>query len=726
MKTLSYSIYFIFLFPILGQDYLWPTNASNTLTAFFGEERPQRYHAGIDIRTYGKNGFEIYAIEDGYIERIKTNYKGYGKTIYLRLDDGNLAVYAHLEKFYPELDQIIKILNKQYDSSVINHRFNKQELRVKKGDIIGYTGDTGTLSGPHLHFEIRDKNNKSLNPLEKFYAINDSKKPIPRKIAFIPNNHETKINGFNNIDIIDIIKGENNQYFLKDTISIVGEFGISLNIHDKIDNQPFSYGVYNIELYLNGDIKYKVQYDTHDFSQGKEILNERNYFLKRQENQTYYNLFSTDSDLTFIDKKSHSSYEIQNGVHNMVIKASDINGNEITIFGQIIGQNISKLNFNVIQNEETIDFIIEESDIHENYFIEIGNKYNSDVIETFKFSKKKISIDKHILNDPFNCITIYGKAKNGLSSYKNFYKNNSQSNDIIEGKFNFLIFNDGVIVQFIENEFSNQKATISLITKNQVDYETNRISKNMLSTNKIYFSDFENLNQIKINYESEINYEIIKEINSAIYYPKDLFYLSNNEINVNFSNSFKDSTLVIIEKENNYNNESLDFKSNSYKILPSTIPFKNYARINFNHLEDDGIGVYFYDKKNQKWKFLETEYLDGDYSAEINSNEIFAIIQELEPPIIKNLKPDIDANYRAQDINKIEFYVEDNLSGISNIENISLKFDGEPLLFDFNLYQKKISYEFEDWLTLGAHNIEIKVIDNVGNATIKKGTFNIK
>ena len=726
MKTLSYSIYFIFLFPILGQDYLWPTNASNTLTAFFGEERPQRYHAGIDIRTYGKNGFEIYAIEDGHIERIKTNYKGYGKTIYLRLDDGNLAVYAHLEKFYPELNQIIKILNKKYDSSVINHTFNKEELRVEKGDIIGYTGDTGSLSGPHLHFEIRDQNNKSLNPLEKFYTINDSKKPIPRKIAFIPNNHETKINGFNNIDIIDVIEGENNQYFLKDTISIIGEFGISLNIHDKIDNQPFSYGLYNIELYLNGDIKYKVQYDKHDFNQGKEILKERNYFLKSQENQTYYNLFSIDSDLTFIDKKSHSSYEIQNGVHNMVIKASDINGNEITIFGQIIGQNISQLNLNVNQNEDTINFIIDESDIHENYFIELTNKYNSDVIETFKFSEKEISIDKNILNDPFNCLTIYGKEKNGLSSYKYFYKNDNQINDIIEGKFNFLIFNDGVIIQFVEDEFSNQKATISLISNNQIDYETNRISKNTLSTNKIYFSDFENLNQIKINYESEINYELFKEINSEIYYPGNLFYLSNNEINVNFSNSFKDSTLVIIEKENKHNYNSLNFKSNSYKILPSTIPFENSAKINFNHLKDDGIGIYFFDKKNKKWKYLETEYKDGDYSAEINSNEIFAIIQELEPPVIKNLKPDIDANYRAQDINKIEFFVEDNLSGISNIENISLKLDEQPLLFDFNLYQKKISYEFEDWLTLGAHKIEIKVIDNVGNTTIRKGSFNIK
>ena len=110
MKTLSYSIYFIFLSIIVCQDYIWPTNASNTITAFFAEERPQRYHAGIDIRTYGKNGFEIYAIENGYIEKVKINYKGYGNTIYLKLKDENTAVYAHLEKFYPELEQIVTIL----------------------------------------------------------------------------------------------------------------------------------------------------------------------------------------------------------------------------------------------------------------------------------------------------------------------------------------------------------------------------------------------------------------------------------------------------------------------------------------------------------------------------------------------------------------------------------------------------------------------------------------
>ena len=83
MKNLSYLIYYIIFSLLIGQDYLWPTNASNTVTAFFAEERPRRYHAGIDIRTYGKNGFEIYAIENGYIEKVKIYYKGYGNTIYL-------------------------------------------------------------------------------------------------------------------------------------------------------------------------------------------------------------------------------------------------------------------------------------------------------------------------------------------------------------------------------------------------------------------------------------------------------------------------------------------------------------------------------------------------------------------------------------------------------------------------------------------------------------------
>ena len=84
--------YFIILFLCcysFSQDYLWPIQAKKELTAVFGEERPGRYHMGIDVRTFGEIGYKLIAIEDGYISRIRTSSKGYGKTIYLKLIDGN-------------------------------------------------------------------------------------------------------------------------------------------------------------------------------------------------------------------------------------------------------------------------------------------------------------------------------------------------------------------------------------------------------------------------------------------------------------------------------------------------------------------------------------------------------------------------------------------------------------------------------------------------------------
>ena len=94
-------------------EYQWPSNASNTITAVFGDERSRRFHAGIDVRTYGIIGKEIYAIESGYVERIKITHNGYGKAIYLKLDDGNTALYAHLDKFNPILERKSLEIQKQ-------------------------------------------------------------------------------------------------------------------------------------------------------------------------------------------------------------------------------------------------------------------------------------------------------------------------------------------------------------------------------------------------------------------------------------------------------------------------------------------------------------------------------------------------------------------------------------------------------------------------------------
>ena len=134
-----------------NESYLWPTDASNTLTGTFCEERPFRYHAGIDIRTYGKNA-KIFATEDGYIERIRTGSKGYGKAIYLRLNDGNIAQYAHLDGFDDELNRIARRIQEKSGSYTIDYSFKKNEFPVsEKGYLLYYNGDA---SKPHLGKEM--------------------------------------------------------------------------------------------------------------------------------------------------------------------------------------------------------------------------------------------------------------------------------------------------------------------------------------------------------------------------------------------------------------------------------------------------------------------------------------------------------------------------------------------------------------------------------------------
>ncbi|MEL6822798.1 MAG: hypothetical protein AAFP70_13650 [Calditrichota bacterium] len=73
--------------PTSAQDYLWPTEASKLLTSNFCEFRPRHYHAGIDIKTWGKTGFKVYAIEDGYVYRIRVAATGYGKAVYIHLNN---------------------------------------------------------------------------------------------------------------------------------------------------------------------------------------------------------------------------------------------------------------------------------------------------------------------------------------------------------------------------------------------------------------------------------------------------------------------------------------------------------------------------------------------------------------------------------------------------------------------------------------------------------------
>lgn len=166
-----------------------PLNIPISLVGNFGECRPNHFHSGIDIRTNGKENYEVYAIDDGFISRIKIEAGGFGNAIYITHLNGYTSLYAHLNKFYPELESYVR--RKQYESKSWQQDFilPPHVFPVRKGKMIAWSGNTGSSSGPHLHMEIRDtKTEAPLNGLLFYDVIKDNKAPVIKQLAIYDGN----------------------------------------------------------------------------------------------------------------------------------------------------------------------------------------------------------------------------------------------------------------------------------------------------------------------------------------------------------------------------------------------------------------------------------------------------------------------------------------------------------------------------------------------------------
>ncbi|MBB78307.1 MAG: hypothetical protein CL844_04830 [Crocinitomicaceae bacterium] len=70
---------------------------------------------GIDLKINGRSGYNIYAIEKGFVSRIKVSTYGYGKVIYIEHPNGITSVYAHCSKFKGKIDSITQITQKNQE-----------------------------------------------------------------------------------------------------------------------------------------------------------------------------------------------------------------------------------------------------------------------------------------------------------------------------------------------------------------------------------------------------------------------------------------------------------------------------------------------------------------------------------------------------------------------------------------------------------------------------------
>ncbi len=309
-----------------AQNYLWPTNASPYLSSSFCEYRPGHFHAALDIKTWNREGYPCYAVEDAVVERVRISAFGGGKALYLRLKDGHIAVYYHLQRFVRPLEKMI--LDKQIREERYAVEIWPRNYKVKKGDVIAYTGQTG-IGVPHLHFEIRNKDNAPLNPLRFYPRVRDSRAPVLKALAVIPLDAVSTVNGRHETTIVPL-KKSGGRYVPDGRLTARGRIGLALNGYDLADGVYNKLAFYSTRVYAEDHLIFSQAFDVMPFSQTKQV---EIFVLKTSGGKRFQKLYIDPYNTLPLYERTRGNgmLSVSDSSRHIILEAADYKGNRARV-----------------------------------------------------------------------------------------------------------------------------------------------------------------------------------------------------------------------------------------------------------------------------------------------------------------------------------------------------------------------------------------------------------
>ena len=334
---LSLLINSLLLFGQFEKDLIAPLEIPFSISGTFGEPRSSHFHLGLDIKTQGKEGLEVKSISSGSVSRIRISLGGYGKAIYIDHPNKTTSVYAHLKKFAPKIESYIKKFQYENETYTIQKFPKKDKLLIEKGEVIGFSGNTGGSSGPHLHFEIREKKSqKPLNPLLYDLPVNDLVRPQLQKL-FIFYTHENVI--LNRIQPI-LLERVNDSLYKTAMIETSGKIGIGIQMFDRQDYSYSRNGVYSTKVFVNGKIISHYKFDKLIINESKklyQVIDYKNYTQKRL--KIFKLFYKSGNKLNFMNTLvDQGIFKVELGKsYQIIIEIEDFSGNKSTIEAFIEG-----------------------------------------------------------------------------------------------------------------------------------------------------------------------------------------------------------------------------------------------------------------------------------------------------------------------------------------------------------------------------------------------------
>ena len=302
-----------------------PLDLPVSLSASYGELRANHFHSGVDFRVGGVIGAPVYSAEDGYVSRISVSPSGYGNALYISHKGGYMSVYGHMHEFAPEIRRYVENVQYEKESFGVNIYPSPDELPVTKGMYIGKAGNTGSSAGPHLHFEIRDRDgNRPLNIISRgmVSGVIDRTPPVFRYVGFY---HYDR----NELESVRVC-GYAGVY--GGVVELPEEFYVAVDAVDRQERTNAKLAVVRYEVYFDGKLCFAYNVGENEFSETKYINSVIEYAEKQNTGRTMVKTMLEPGNM-LADR-----YEVvenggifrldDDGIHTLRLRICDEHGND--------------------------------------------------------------------------------------------------------------------------------------------------------------------------------------------------------------------------------------------------------------------------------------------------------------------------------------------------------------------------------------------------------------
>ena len=735
-----------------AQDVEWPTSASSSFSSNFGENRDDHFHMGIDIKTRGTIGHEVVAIDDGYIHRIRSDYTGYGKAIYLMTNSGHEVVYAHLESFTPVLEKVWRMQQARRKSYKVDASFSRREFQVKKGDLLGYTGNSGNSFAPHLHFEYRTSKSEPLNPLTMAFDIPDNVTPIPHKIAIIPISQGSMVNASRLTQTIPLFRDKKGIYHFADTVSVLGDIAFAIEAYDKREGSNNKYQFHKAELFFDGKQQFELDYSKIPFTQNSVANTVIQYDLKRQNLGEYQKLYKLDEHPKI---SIHTNFKLSSGIikpspgfHSIEINIYDASGNKAIVRGIIAGTFPMTLTAKEIFKDNKVITLslspklgglpIRNAVIYS--FTPFGYADQTiDIIHSEKI-KRDLHITLPISKTNNRILQIMGINQLGGMVNPYHWTEIKSKTSVLDLHPDLSISNNprGILFQIDIDQYLPLRCNIKLANDNTFQaYPLEQIQPNAFMTELLPHNSINNIKYLDVELTHDKLLRTTRfHFNPKLAEPGKETIIASNDKNCSIQilkNTFYQNNVVWIEKVKEFAPVNDGFHlSPVYQLQPFNIALRDTFKIGIRYDRDlashSNLGIYYYNAKEEDWIYTITKNNRRKQilTATLSEMEAITVIQDLDAPLIKNTYPADGARYQIKDVNKIKILVDDLISGIEPKESsFELKLDGNVVYPAYQPIKKEISYSFEQPLVDGQHKIDFSVIDRLNNKAVETIYFSV-